>query len=99
MFLQTSVFTPSFGATTNVHINNKMTTQEVITQLLQKFKVGVITYYSIYKPLKDFMCLLSSLIISTLNFGRKNSLLTFSMQIENTPNEFALYCIHQSGGM
>lgn len=52
---KTSVFTPSFGATTNVHINNKMTTQEVITQLLQKFK------------------------------------------IENTPNEFALYCIHQSG--
>ncbi|XP_043105730.1 ras association domain-containing protein 6, partial [Puntigrus tetrazona] len=52
---KTSVFTPSFGATTNVHINSKMTTQEVVTQLLQKFK------------------------------------------IENTPNEFALYCIHQSG--
>ncbi|KAI2660096.1 Ras association domain-containing protein 6 [Labeo rohita] len=51
----TSVFTPSFGATTNVHIDSKMTTQEVITQLLQKFK------------------------------------------IENSPNEFALYCIHQSG--
>ncbi|XP_016092975.1 ras association domain-containing protein 6-like isoform X2 [Sinocyclocheilus grahami] len=52
---KTSVFTPSFGTTTNVHINSKMTTQEVITQLLQKFK------------------------------------------IENTPNEFALYCIHQCG--
>lgn len=52
---KTSVFTPSFGATTNVHISSKMTTQEVITQLLQKFK------------------------------------------IENPPNEFALYCIHQSG--
>uniref|UniRef100_A0A671PMG9 Ras association domain family member 6 n=1 Tax=Sinocyclocheilus anshuiensis TaxID=1608454 RepID=A0A671PMG9_9TELE len=52
---KTSGFTPSFGATTNVHINSKMTTQEVITQLLQTFKV------------------------------------------ENTPNEFALYCIHQSG--
>ncbi|RXN14820.1 ras association domain-containing 6-like protein [Labeo rohita] len=52
---KTSVFTPSFGATTNVHIDSKMTTQEVITQLLQKFK------------------------------------------IENSPNEFALYCIHQSG--
>lgn len=52
---KTSVFTPSFGATTNVHIDSNMTTQEVITQLLHKFK------------------------------------------IENSPNEFALYCIHQSG--
>ncbi|KAG1971020.1 ras association domain-containing protein 6-like [Pimephales promelas] len=52
---KTSIFTPSYGATTNVHITSKMTTQEVITQLLQKFK------------------------------------------IENSPNEFALYCIHQSG--
>ncbi|KAG1971021.1 ras association domain-containing protein [Pimephales promelas] len=54
---KTSIFTPSYGATTNVHITSKMTTQEVITQLLQKFK------------------------------------------IENSPNEFALYCIHQSGGL
>ncbi|TRY54421.1 hypothetical protein DNTS_023692, partial [Danionella cerebrum] len=52
---KTSVFTPSFGATTNVHINSRMTTHEVITQLLQKFKV------------------------------------------ENSPNTFALYCIHQTG--
>ncbi|XP_067288698.1 ras association domain-containing protein 6 [Pseudorasbora parva] len=52
---KTSIFTPAYGATTNVHITSKMTTQEVITQLLQKFKV------------------------------------------ENSPNEFALYCIHQSG--
>uniref|UniRef100_A0A673HRE0 Ras association domain-containing protein 6-like n=1 Tax=Sinocyclocheilus rhinocerous TaxID=307959 RepID=A0A673HRE0_9TELE len=52
---KTSIFTPSFGATTNVHINSEMTTQEVITQLLQKFK------------------------------------------IENSPHEFALYCIHQIG--
>ncbi|NP_001038804.1 ras association domain-containing protein 6 isoform X2 [Danio rerio] len=52
---KTSVFTPSFGATTNVHINSRMTTQEVITQLLHKFKV------------------------------------------ENSPNEFSLYCIHQTG--
>ncbi|XP_051539301.1 ras association domain-containing protein 6-like isoform X3 [Myxocyprinus asiaticus] len=51
----TSIFTPSYGATTNVHINSKMTTHKVITQLLHKFK------------------------------------------IENSPNEFALYCIHQSG--
>ncbi|XP_048031347.1 ras association domain-containing protein 6 [Megalobrama amblycephala] len=52
---KTSIFIPSYGATTNVHINSKMTTQEVITQLLLKFKV------------------------------------------ENSPNDFALYCIHQSG--
>lgn len=52
---KTSVFTPSFGATTNVHINSRMTTQEVITQLLHKYKV------------------------------------------ENSPNEFSLYCIHQTG--
>ncbi|XP_030623723.1 ras association domain-containing protein 6 [Chanos chanos] len=52
---KTSIFTPSYGTTTNVHINSRMTTHEVITQLLQKFK------------------------------------------IENDPNEFALYCIHQSG--
>ncbi|XP_056593494.1 ras association domain-containing protein 6 [Triplophysa dalaica] len=52
---KTSIFTPSYGATTNVNIDSEMTTQEVITQLLHKFK------------------------------------------IENNPNEFALYCIHQSG--
>ncbi|XP_026075089.1 ras association domain-containing protein 6-like [Carassius auratus] len=52
---KTSVFIPSFGATTNVHITSEMTTQEVMTQLLQKFK------------------------------------------IENSPHEFALYCIHQIG--
>uniref|UniRef100_W5M3Y1 Ras association domain family member 6 n=1 Tax=Lepisosteus oculatus TaxID=7918 RepID=W5M3Y1_LEPOC len=52
---KTSIFTPSFGTATSVRINSKMTTDEVILQLLQKFK------------------------------------------IENDPNEFALYCIHQSG--
>ncbi|MBN3279764.1 RASF6 protein, partial [Polyodon spathula] len=36
---KTSVFTPIFGSVTNVRINTKMTTQEVIAQLLQKFKV------------------------------------------------------------
>ncbi|XP_028829491.1 ras association domain-containing protein 6 [Denticeps clupeoides] len=52
---KTSIFTPSYGTTTNVHITSRMTTHEVIEQLLQKFK------------------------------------------IENDPNEFALYSIHQSG--
>ncbi|KAL2099919.1 hypothetical protein ACEWY4_004313 [Coilia grayii] len=52
---KTSIFTPSYGTTTNVRINSSMRTQEVIRQLLNKFK------------------------------------------IENDPNEFALYCIHQSG--
>ncbi|XP_066567152.1 ras association domain-containing protein 6 isoform X2 [Amia ocellicauda] len=52
---KTSIFTPVFGTSTNVRINSKMTTDEVITQLLHKFK------------------------------------------IENDPNEFALYCLHQSG--
>ncbi|RXM29743.1 Ras association domain-containing protein 6 [Acipenser ruthenus] len=36
---KTSVFTPIFGSVTNVRINTRMTTQEVIVQLLQKFKV------------------------------------------------------------
>ncbi|XP_062411044.1 ras association domain-containing protein 6 [Sardina pilchardus] len=52
---KTSIFTPTYGTTTNVRIDSRMKTQEVISQLLQKFK------------------------------------------IENPPNEFALYCIHQSG--
>ncbi|XP_066506873.1 ras association domain-containing protein 6 isoform X2 [Hoplias malabaricus] len=36
---KTSIFTPSYGATTNVRINSKMRTHEVISQLLQKFKI------------------------------------------------------------
>ncbi|KAI1904910.1 hypothetical protein AGOR_G00010540, partial [Albula goreensis] len=36
---KTSIFTPSFGTPTNVRINSKMTTHEVIVQLLQKFKI------------------------------------------------------------
>ncbi|XP_028318571.1 ras association domain-containing protein 6 [Gouania willdenowi] len=52
---KTSIFTPSFGTPTKVRISSRMTTNEVIEQLLNKFK------------------------------------------IENDPQEFALYCIHQSG--
>ncbi|KAM6902160.1 ras association domain-containing protein 6 [Xenentodon cancila] len=52
---KTSIFTPSFGTSTKVRILSKMTTDQVIEQLLKKFK------------------------------------------IENDPQEFALYCIHQSG--
>lgn len=52
---KTSIFTPSYGTSTNVRINSTMTTQQVISQLLHKFK------------------------------------------IENEPQEFALYCVHQSG--
>lgn len=52
---KTSIFTPSYGTTTNVRITSSMSTPDVIEQLLHKFK------------------------------------------IENDPNEFALYCIHQSG--
>ncbi|KAI3361991.1 hypothetical protein L3Q82_012339 [Scortum barcoo] len=51
----TSVFTPSYGTPTKVRISSRMTTNKVIEQLLNKFK------------------------------------------IENDPQEFALYCIHQSG--
>ncbi|TTD77400.1 Ras association domain-containing protein 6 [Bagarius yarrelli] len=36
---KTSIFTPSHGATTNVRINSTMRTQEVIWQLLNKFKI------------------------------------------------------------
>lgn len=52
---KTSIFTPSFGTPTKVRISSKMTTNQVIEQLLNKFK------------------------------------------IENDPQEFALYCVHQSG--
>ncbi|XP_040914133.1 ras association domain-containing protein 6 isoform X1 [Toxotes jaculatrix] len=52
---KTSIFTPSFGTSTKVRISSRMTTNQVIEQLLNKFK------------------------------------------IENDPQEFALYCVHQSG--
>ncbi|KAM9820497.1 ras association domain-containing protein 6 [Neosynchiropus ocellatus] len=52
---KTSIFTPSFGTSTKVRISSRMTTDQVIEQLLSKFK------------------------------------------IENDPQEFALYCLHQSG--
>ncbi|KAM9338052.1 ras association domain-containing protein 6 [Symphorus nematophorus] len=52
---KTSIFTPSYGTPTKVRITSRMTTNQVIEQLLNKFK------------------------------------------IENDPQEFALYCVHQSG--
>ncbi|XP_030004263.1 ras association domain-containing protein 6 [Sphaeramia orbicularis] len=52
---KTAIFTPSYGTPTKVRITSTMTTNEVIEQLLHKFK------------------------------------------IENDPQEFALYCVHQSG--
>ncbi|XP_028274380.1 ras association domain-containing protein 6 [Parambassis ranga] len=52
---KTSIFTPSYGTPTKVRISSRMTTNQVIEQLLHKFK------------------------------------------IENDPQEFALYCVHQSG--
>ncbi|KAM8742903.1 ras association domain-containing protein 6 [Acanthopagrus schlegelii] len=52
---KTSIFTPSFGTPTKVRISSRMTTDQVIEQLLNKFK------------------------------------------IENDPQEFSLYCVHQSG--
>lgn len=36
---QTSIFTPSFGTPTKVRISSRMTTDQVIEQLLNKFKV------------------------------------------------------------
>ncbi|TNN78928.1 Ras association domain-containing protein 6 [Liparis tanakae] len=52
---KTSIFTPSFDTPTKVRITSRMTTRQVIEQLLKKFK------------------------------------------IENDPQEFTLYCVHQSG--
>ncbi|KAJ0057713.1 hypothetical protein NL108_013596, partial [Boleophthalmus pectinirostris] len=52
---KTSIFTPTHGAFTKVRINSRMSTHQVIEQLLHKFK------------------------------------------IQNDPEEFALYCVHQSG--
>uniref|UniRef100_A0A8C2RYG6 Ras association domain family member 4 n=1 Tax=Capra hircus TaxID=9925 RepID=A0A8C2RYG6_CAPHI len=53
---KTSVFTPAYGSTTNVRVNSTMTTLQVLTLLLNKFRV------------------------------------------ENSPSEFALYIVHESGG-
>ncbi|KAM5158557.1 ras association domain-containing protein 6 isoform 1-T1 [Callospermophilus lateralis] len=36
---ETSIFTPAFGSETKVRVNSTMTTEEVIKQLLQKFKI------------------------------------------------------------
>ncbi|KAG5194800.1 hypothetical protein JEQ12_013076 [Ovis aries] len=52
---KTSVFTPAYGSTTNVRVNSTMTTLQVLTLLLNKFRV------------------------------------------ENSPSEFALYIVHESG--
>lgn len=52
---KTSIFTPIHGTSTKVRITSRMSTHQVIEQLLHKFK------------------------------------------IENDPEEFALYCVHQSG--
>ncbi|MEQ2283071.1 hypothetical protein AMECASPLE_007319 [Ameca splendens] len=52
---KTAIFTPTFDTATKVRISSRMTTDQVIEQLLNKFK------------------------------------------IENDPQEFALYCVHQSG--
>lgn len=105
VILQTSIFTPSYGATTNVHITSKMTTQEVITQLLQKFKVSIIITIgnSIHNSLNILLSNFSNFAVldswfPTLILIDKFTGNLFSMQVENSPNEFALYCIHQSGG-
>ncbi|XP_072534122.1 ras association domain-containing protein 4a isoform X2 [Salminus brasiliensis] len=36
---KTSVFTPAYGSVTNVRVNSRMTTQEVLSLLLNKFRV------------------------------------------------------------
>lgn len=36
---KTSVFTPAYGSVTNVRVNSTMTTQQVLTLLLNKFRV------------------------------------------------------------
>ncbi|XP_051897460.1 ras association domain-containing protein 4a isoform X2 [Pristis pectinata] len=52
---KTSVFTPAYGSVTNVRVNSSMNTSQVLTLLLNKFRV------------------------------------------ENVPDEFALYVVHESG--
>lgn len=37
---QTSVFTPAYGSVTNVRVNSTMTTLQVLTLLLNKFRVS-----------------------------------------------------------
>lgn len=52
---KTSIFTPSVGTATKVRVSSRMDTEQVVQELLHKFK------------------------------------------IQNDPQEFALYCVHQSG--
>lgn len=49
--LQTSVFTPAYGSVTNVRVNSTMTTQQVLTLLLNKFRVSVTSGSSLAKRL------------------------------------------------
>lgn len=39
--VQTSVFTPAYGSMTNVRVNSTMTTLQVLTLLLNKFRVSL----------------------------------------------------------
>lgn len=41
--MQTSVFTPAYGSVTNVRVNSTMTTLQVLTLLLNKFRVSLAT--------------------------------------------------------
>ncbi|EHB04601.1 Ras association domain-containing protein 6, partial [Heterocephalus glaber] len=46
---ETSIFTPAFGSETKVRINSNMRTEEVIKQLLQKFKIETSPrYFALY---------------------------------------------------
>ncbi|MGH0124719.1 UNVERIFIED_CONTAM: hypothetical protein FKN15_024515 [Acipenser sinensis] len=86
---KTSIFTPIFGSMTNVRINTRMTTQEVIVQLLQKFKT------SIFTPI--FGSMTNVRINTRMTTQEVIVQLLQKFKVENDHHEFALYCIHASG--
>lgn len=145
---QTSIFTPSFGTPTKVRISSTWTTNQVIEQLLNKFKVSFCAldtcwpYYVLWhwqhSTMWNMWYLLTVYEIIELFYFRRTTernvsyflkpfwiswkmqaekrtvfselislffreylsifLCMFILQIENDPQEFALYCVHQSGG-
>ncbi|XP_072534123.1 ras association domain-containing protein 4a isoform X3 [Salminus brasiliensis] len=80
---KTSVFTPAYGSVTNVRVNSRMTTQEVLSLLLNKFRVsntGLMFHISHW----------------VFRFPQLPSFMVF-LQVENSTDEFALYVVHESG--
>lgn len=73
--LQTSIFTPSYGTPTKVRISSRMTTNQVIEQLLHKFKVNLLHVTAkrdLYEKCKD-PCIYSILLLPQTVYSSSSS--------------------------